>query len=309
MLFTAGWRGAHHLVCELLIPASGVTRHSFIFSLDKGFCPVSWIKLDDQIAHHPKFLKAGLSSWLWVCCIGFAQKFLTDGHIPTEAIATLAGGIDRPQNHIDKLVKVGLLDKVQGGYQVHDYLKFNDSAETVKRKREADRVRKESERNPRGIQAESDRNPESVLARAPASHPIPSHPGLDPIVSDNQNKQASKNGGNGHVRVPVSQEPKKDPLLDDPITTRAAAFIERYATLYSKHRNGAKYAKREARDWPYAVKLCETWTDDARLDKLAVCFLTTDHKFAENGSRTLGQFLSLASWVDGELAKWEKGLK
>ena len=43
----------------------------------------------------------------------------------------------------------------------------------------------------------------------------------------------------------------------------------------------------------------------ARLEQLAVIFLTTDHKFAEEGSRTIPQFLALASWCDGKLAEWE----
>ncbi len=136
---------------------------------------MAWIRLDDQIGHHPKFLKAGVASWLYVCCIGFAQKFLTDGFIPNEAIATLSGGVQRPLNYIKTLVKVGLLERVPGGYQVHDYLDFNDSAETVRRKRELDRKRKMSERTAHGIPSESERIPRVVLARAPASHPIPSY--------------------------------------------------------------------------------------------------------------------------------------
>jgi hypothetical protein len=67
------------------------------------------------------------------------------------------------------------LERRPNGYQVHDYLDFNDSAETVRKKREEDRRRKLSERNPAGIQPESERNPTGVLARAPASHPIPSY--------------------------------------------------------------------------------------------------------------------------------------
>jgi len=137
---------------------------------------VSWIRLDDQIAHHPKFTKAGLSSWLWVCCLGYSQKFLTDGFIPEAAVSSIAGGIERPKIHVTKLVKIGLLDRVDGGYQVHDYLDFNDSATVVRAKRETDRVRKDSERNPNGHKPMSERNPEHVLARAPAPHPIPSHP-------------------------------------------------------------------------------------------------------------------------------------
>ncbi len=136
---------------------------------------MAWIKLDDQIAQHPKFLKAGNSAWMWVACVGYSQRYLTDGFVPTEAIASLIGGIRKPQSYVKKLIKCRLLEKVKGGYQVHDYLQHNASAALVRQKREADRVRKESERNPRGVQPDSARNPEVVLARAPAipSHPIP----------------------------------------------------------------------------------------------------------------------------------------
>lgn len=102
---------------------------------------------------------------------------------------------------------------------------------------------------------------------------------------------------------------KRDPLLDDVVTERAARFIERYQGLYPVHRKGALYAVKPARDYAAAVTLCETWKEDTRLDKLAVCFLTTDHKFAEEGSRTIPQFLALASWCDGKLAEWEADRK
>lgn len=120
---------------------------------------------------------------------------------------------------------------------------------------------------------------------------------LSPAALPNPNGNGKMNDG-----VPG----KYDPFIDRAVTTRAAAFIERYRTqLYPTHRHGAKYSSREHRDYDAAVRLCETWTDDARLDKLAICFLTTDHKFAEEGSRTIPQFRALASWLDGELSKWE----
>ncbi len=106
---------------------------------------------------------------------------------------------------------------------------------------------------------------------------------------------------------PVSlSSASRDPFTDPAITERAGRFIERYEDLYPKHRNGARYSVRPTRDYAAAVTLCTTWKDDARLDKLAICFLTTDHKFAAEGSRTIPQFLALASWADGELAEWEK---
>lgn len=106
--------------------------------------------------------------------------------------------------------------------------------------------------------------------------------------------------------APPSLSPSTDPFTDRATTERAGRFIERYEALYRQHRHGARYAVRPARDYAAAVTLCRTWPDDSRLEKLAICFLTTDHKFAEEGSRTIPQFLALASWADGELAKWEQ---
>src|SRR4029077_16603075 len=96
-----------------------------------------------------------------------------------------------------------------------------------------------------------------------------------------------------------------DPFTDPKTTNRAGAFLDRYEVLYRTHRNGALYARKIHRDYAAAVTLCHTWADDVRLDKLAVIFLTTDHKFAEEGSRTVPQFLALASWCDSKLAEWE----
>ena len=83
---------------------------------------------------------------------------------------------------------------------------------------------------------------------------------------------------------------------------RAGRFLERYGELYQKHRKGARYLSKPALDFQEAMQLCRTW-DDARLEKLAVIFLTTDHEFAEKGSRTIAQFRSMASWCDGRLAE------
>lgn len=104
---------------------------------------------------------------------------------------------------------------------------------------------------------------------------------------------------------PLSPAARSDPFVNDEITQRAGDFLRRYRDeLYPKHRN-ARYLGHEHRDYVAAVTLCQTW-DDERLDKLAVCFLTTNHKFAAEGSRTVPQLRALASWLDGELATWER---
>ncbi len=90
---------------------------------------------------------------------------------------------------------------------------------------------------------------------------------------------------------------------EDEIGERAGRFVnETYPTLYAKHRKGARYISRPALDFQEALQLCRVWPDD-RLEKLAIVFLTTDHEFAEKGSRTIAQFRSMASWCDGKLAE------
>jgi len=107
------------------------------------------------------------------------------------------------------------------------------------------------------------------------------------------------------IAVPKPSSSVLDPFVDETLTARAGEFIRHYRDdLYPAHRKGARYLGSEHRDYLAAVQLCQTW-DDARLEKLAICFLTSDHDFAANGSRTIPQMKALASWLDGRLAEWE----
>jgi uncharacterized protein YdaU (DUF1376 family) len=130
-------------------------------------------------------------------------------------------------------------------------------------------------------------------------------PSPSPSPSLKKEREKETHAATNGQRVSLSVSISRDPFLDAATTDRAGAFVRRYQALYPQYRNGARYAVRETRDYAAAVKLCETWPDDSRLEKLAICFLTTDHKFAAEGSRTIPQFLALASWADGELAAWE----
>ncbi len=101
-----------------------------------------WIRIDDQIAHHPKFNDAGpVASWLWVCGNGYCNKYLTDGFIPETALKTI-GSVTNPGKWAEKLVEVGLWERRAGGYQVHDFHDHNPTAAEVKEKRRRDRERK-----------------------------------------------------------------------------------------------------------------------------------------------------------------------
>lgn len=130
-----------------------------------------------------------------------------------------------------------------------------------------------------------------------------SPPSSSPIfVSDLQSPKEER-----EKKERVSLSAVADPFLQEEITERAGAFVRTYEALYPECLHGARYAVKPARDYASAVTLCTTWRDDARLLKLARIFLTTDHQFAAEGSRTITQFLALASWCDARLAAVETG--
>lgn len=108
--------------------------------------------------------------------------------------------------------------------------------------------------------------------------------------------------GSSNGRVNQEQETEQEQEKEKDTDARAAAFVHRYAELYPKHRNGARYVVRPSIDFANAQKLCRTWDDDARLDAIAVEFLTCDNAFAKSGSRTIGQLVALASWCDSQIA-------
>lgn len=96
-----------------------------------------WAKLDDGFPDHPKVLAAGpLAAWLYVCGLAYAARLLTDGFIPTVQVGRLAA-LQGAEDLAGRLVSVGLWERVDGGYRVHDYLDWNTPASHIKRDRAA----------------------------------------------------------------------------------------------------------------------------------------------------------------------------
>jgi hypothetical protein len=254
---------------------------------------MAWVKIDDQAPRNAKLLRAGPAAcWLWVCGLAHCQSQLSDGFIADAALAMMGvSGVSRCQKLAGVLVACGLFERVDGGYQVHDYHDYNATrSEAQAGRSELSHKRAEAGRLGGLRRASKLANVKQTVVANPS--PIPSHP----IPSETERKTAPA--------ARVSLSPPADPFVDSTITQRAGAFVDRYVLLYQQHRKGARYAVKPVRDYAAAVTLCQTWPDD-RLDKLAVIFLTTDHKFAEEGSRTVPQFLALASWCDGLLAAHE----
>lgn len=92
---------------------------------------------------------------------------------------------------------------------------------------------------------------------------------------------------------------------NDDVGNRARAFIEHYAEVYPTWRHGTPYRRQDVLDFPTACSLVSTWPDD-RLRLMAELFLRTDHRFAEEGRRSIRQFAALAEWCDNRLREHGK---
>jgi len=232
---------------------------------------MGWFRFDDKAIDHPKFLALSDGAFrLWIEGGTYCNRHLTDGLILRSA---LNGFRYSTRKRIDELVAQRLWEADGDSFRLHDYHQWNDSKEEVLAKKEASLARLHKHRVKR------------------VSEPV-----------SNALRNAHSPSGVGSISSQI--EKRKDPFVDESVTERAGRFIDRYEALYFQHRN-ARYLVRPQRDYTSEVEVCNTWTDDARLDKLAAIFLTTDHQFAASGARNITQFASMASWCDGQLSAWE----
>lgn len=137
-----------------------------------------WVKIDEAMPDHPKVLSAGpLAGWLHICGLAYCNRYLTDGFVPRAMVPKLADfdGLAEqvaegdvmaayttvgPFDMAERLVACGIWRKVEGGYQIHDYLDFQPSKAEVE---EARRQKQEAGR--KGGKAKA-------AAKAPARQPL-----------------------------------------------------------------------------------------------------------------------------------------
>jgi len=95
------------------------------------------LKFDDQFPIHRKV--SGLTDAafrLHVEAIFWCARNLTDGFIAQDDLASVSR-YRRPEGYVTELVGRGAWDVVEDGWQIHDYLSWQDSRDKVLRVREA----------------------------------------------------------------------------------------------------------------------------------------------------------------------------
>lgn len=106
---------------------------------------MSWVKVDDQMPRHPKLLSLGrdrlICQGVWLDGMCYASGYLTDGFIPA---AVLERGCQR---YADRLVEVGLWERVEGGYRIHDYHDYQPTRAVVTESRRKAAERQSRHRN------------------------------------------------------------------------------------------------------------------------------------------------------------------
>jgi len=130
---------------------------------------VTWVRLDDHFADHPKMLSLGafapLALALQVRALCYAARHLTDGFIPEAAITVLTDGfgewsIETGGNEFMSvgadaddfdwpalMLKAGLWHRRKGGYAIHDYLIYNPSRAVTLKERESNAKRQKAFRD------------------------------------------------------------------------------------------------------------------------------------------------------------------
>lgn len=93
---------------------------------------MAWAKFDDQVTFHPKIVEAGNSAvGLWLRMTTYCCAQLTDGLVP-ESVAILIGN----RRDLDRAVRFSLVEKVDGGYRVHDFHDYQPTADEVRSHRD-----------------------------------------------------------------------------------------------------------------------------------------------------------------------------
>jgi len=114
------------------------------------------IYVDEKLFMHPKIFRAGArlgpngaaqALALYIAGLSYAREHLTDGFVPVDFVRS-CGLVTTPQSVANVLISrsVRLWHRTRGGYQIHDYLKWNKKASEIKEKRDQERRKKAAQR-------------------------------------------------------------------------------------------------------------------------------------------------------------------
>jgi hypothetical protein len=105
---------------------------------------MAWVRFDPGFTQHRKRIDAGpVASWMWVSSVDYCVLHMTDGLLPESAVPSLVPGLaNRTRGAaVHALIESHAWEVRSGGYFVHAFLEYQDSADEVRRQREAGKAR------------------------------------------------------------------------------------------------------------------------------------------------------------------------
>lgn len=165
---------------------------------------MAWLRLDDGFPQHPKLVElTPAERWTWVEVLAYCARYKTQGKVARsvrEAVPRASAKM------LDRFAAVGLLDKSEGGWEVHDWAEFNPADPTA-----ADRMRRHRNRNQ---SRNGDRN---EVRNSGVTEPSP----------------RARASGRGPSRPYVSNPP--NPLATPPVTCPECGIAVRPPTTLADH--------------------------------------------------------------------------
>lgn len=227
---------------------------------------MGWVKIDDAFFTHRKV--EGLSKdakLLFVAGLTWCARELTDGFVSATGLRTSAALVDVKATTAKQLVDAGLWHKRADGYDVHDYLEYQPTAEEERQRRRehADRMKawreaRKGQRPPpqrpprdgeRDMSHDESRDPERDGPREPPCDSV-SDALPDPVVPYSRTSPSprlsglrllddeSAKSGEGNPQANGKPEP---PWAEDRHGGRWQTFADRVvAVLGERHRQAAE---------------------------------------------------------------------
>ena len=95
---------------------------------------MTWFKVDDTFAIHPKVVQAGNDAiGLWTRAGAWSSQQLTGGKVPAYMVPVLGGS----ESQVRSLVRVGLWEESEDGYQFHGWEEWQPDSEAERARRQS----------------------------------------------------------------------------------------------------------------------------------------------------------------------------
>lgn len=167
---------------------------------------MTWVKLDDGFATHPKIEElSDRSLRVHLRGLCFCAKHLTDGHIPTKTAKAMG-----PAKCLTELVDSTLWEVNGSGYVVHDYTEYNPTraeVEDVREKRHKRAVAGAKARWDKDAQSDAASDATSILDSNDRAHAPVLHPSLDRNQEDKDGEEPTPLSVSIHQLLQKLDEP------------------------------------------------------------------------------------------------------